>query len=458
MDKILNIWESKKLDITKAIETIWNSPELPMMEYKSSEWLCKWLEEEGFDVTRGYCDLPTAFSARYGEGDYTIGILVEFDALAGLDNDACAYKKSLGKDAGHACMHCHIAGANVGAAISIKQYIENSGEKMRLAVIGTPAEEIIYGKIAIQERGGFGGIDILLTSHVDYQNGALSRMCSPCVYGELLFKGFADHGGAAASKNALDAAELTMQTVERMNARYFKDTRINYVMRNAGIMPAIVPDKVLLWLTIRNMNYVNCKKYYQKIVDIAKFFAESTETTVKEGYISSANGYLANDVLARALFNNMKRIGPPEYKKKEIEEIKDFCKKTTNSDDFNFDRGIALYDEGFDIYGQDDGEISWKIPLGRINWSVPEQIPLHNWMMTAFGGLKVSHTGALWASKILYLTAVDLINNPNIIEEAKSELTERTENLLLDDAHVGSFNIFTRNPELFWSGRWIEEI
>jgi aminobenzoyl-glutamate utilization protein B len=458
MDKTLSIWENETSDISKMIETIWGSPELPMMEYQSSESLCKWLEGEGFEVVRGYCDLPTAFIGKYGDGDYTIGILAEFDALAGLDNDACTYRKDLGKDAGHACMHCHIAGANVGAAISLKKYIESTGKKIRIAVIGTPAEEIIYGKIAIQERGGFDGIDILLTSHVDYQNGALSRMCSPCVYGELLFKGFADHGGAAASKNALDAAELTMQAVERMNARYFKNTIINYVMREAGIMPAIVPDKVLLWLTIRNMNYANGKKYYKKIIEIAKFFAKITETTVKEGYISSANGYLANDVLAHALFNTMKRVGPPEYNNSEINEIKEFCKKATNNDNFQFDQNIALYDKGFDIYGQDDGEISWKIPLGRINWAVPEQIPLHNWMMTAFAGLKVSHIGALWVSKILYLTAVDIINNPRIIHEAKKELAERTEGLLLDDAHVGSFDIFTKKPELFWSGRWIEEI
>ena len=41
--------------------------------------------------------------------------------------------------------------------------------------------------------------------------------------------------------------------------------------------------------------------------------------------------------------------------------------------------------------------------------------------MTAFAGKPVSRIGALWASKVLFLTAIDLINTPQIIEDAKAE-------------------------------------
>ncbi|WP_409967422.1 amidohydrolase [Bengtsoniella intestinalis] len=458
METIHHIWESKRDDISSIIAKLWENPELPMKEYKSSAILADWLEREGFSVKKNFCDMPTAFLATFGEGTYNIGILAEYDAMAGLDNDACARRKELGNEAGHACMHSHIGGANVGAAIAVKNYLEKSGKKAKITVIGTPAEEIIYGKIAIQERGGFEGIDILLTSHVDYQNGALSRMCSPCVYGELQFNGFSDHAGSPCSKNALDAAELTVQTIEKMNAHYFKNTRINHIYRNAGKMSSIVPDQTLLWLTIRNMDYAQAKNDYKQIVEIAKAFANFTGTTLKEGYISSSNGYLANDVIGKALDKNIQRLGAPAYTESELSTMETFCETVSKKPTMTLDKTIGYFDQGYDIYGQDDGEISWQIPLGRINWAAPEEVPLHNWIMSAFAGLKESHVGALWASKVLFLTAVDLIDDTSIIEQAKNELQQRTQGITLEKAHVENFEIFTKQPELFWEAKWHDYI
>ena len=43
-------------------------PELGFEEEKASGWLCQSLSDAGFDVQSGVCDMPTAFTARFGSG------------------------------------------------------------------------------------------------------------------------------------------------------------------------------------------------------------------------------------------------------------------------------------------------------------------------------------------------------------------------------------------------------
>lgn len=452
MNNRSDLWENEKSTIEQLIKKIWEIPELPLMEYKSSQILCEWLDAEEFMVKRNYCDLPTAFKASYGEGDNTIGIIAEYDALPGLDNDATHYRKKLGNAAGHGCMHSHIAGANIGAAVALKNYIKEKGIRGKIVVIGCPAEEIIYGKIALLERGGFDNIDILLTSHVDFQNGSLARPSEPVIYSEFLFEGFSNHLGAFHKKNALDAAELCVQTIERLRSHNFSNLVPEHVLRNSGHIPNIVPDEVRLWLRIRSLDldYKKLKEGYKEILNIAKHCADLTHTTMKEEYISSTNGYLPNEVLGRTLYRTIEALGPPAYHVDELNEIKEFCSKANNDSTFTFDQGIQYYNQGYDSYAQDDGEVSWHIPLGRINWAVPEQIPLHNWIMTAYAGLPISNIGALWASKVLYLTCQEIFENPLIITEAKEELINRCKNKEIDKPKVGNFDL-CQNSRNFWS-------
>ena len=45
-------------------QEIWRNPELNYEEHTAHRLLTDYLEEKGFTVERGYCDLPTAFRAR----------------------------------------------------------------------------------------------------------------------------------------------------------------------------------------------------------------------------------------------------------------------------------------------------------------------------------------------------------------------------------------------------------
>jgi len=81
---------------------VFRHPELGDSEFYCSAFLADEAEKAGFEVTRGYLGLPTAFRADFGNaGGPTVAFLAEYDALPGYGPD--------GKENGHACGHNWIA-------------------------------------------------------------------------------------------------------------------------------------------------------------------------------------------------------------------------------------------------------------------------------------------------------------------------------------------------------------
>jgi aminobenzoyl-glutamate utilization protein B len=126
--------------------------------------------------------------------------------------------------------------------------------------------------------------------------------------------------------------------------------------------------------------------------------------------------------------------------------------------ELDLDRGLGLYTEGCDPYGQDDGEASWRIPLGRVNWAIPRAVPLHHWGTTALSGHHASLAGPLMASEALALTAVELLVEPGIVADARRELDRRVGDGPLSPPRVGDFTVMTRAPEAFWSAAWRSDV
>src|SRR4029079_7426254 len=163
-------WRRVRVEIAEHIQRLWAEPELPLMETRAAETLATWLERHGFAVDRGACGIPTAFAATFGRGEGpTMSLLAQSDARPGQGNRAVPYPAPDGQRAGHACGHNQIGPAQVGAAIAARVAMEASGLAGRLVVVGCPAEELLWGKLALFDRGAFAGADALLTSHADYQ-------------------------------------------------------------------------------------------------------------------------------------------------------------------------------------------------------------------------------------------------------------------------------------------------
>ncbi len=452
---VRNAWQTLRPEIEDLFAALWLVPEMPGLEVESAALLTTFLERHGFRVERGSGGVPTAFVARKGSGaGPRIGILAEYDALPGLDNDAVPYRSGTGRKPGHGCGHNHIGPANTGAGIAAALAAAELGLAGEIVVIGCPAEEICWGKIALQQAGIFDGLDIILTSHGDYQNGALSRPCHAFVSAEFVFRGDSAHAGMGTARDALRSAERAMAAFNAILAERFPGTGEKHVFRSAGVMPGVMPEEVRLWCSLHHRDLGPMMAAYDAMK--ATFAAVAAETGVglEEKFIAACRGYLANDVAGRVLDESLRVVGPPRWSEDDIAWMQELSAAASPGKPFALDREIRFYGEGIDYYGQDDGDASWIVPLARLNWAYPTTVPIHHWAWTALSGHPASSPGPLMASEAIAIAAVTFLTRPDLVAAAKAELRQRVGGEEIRVIPPGINEIMARDPAAFWDARW----
>src|SRR5690606_14461645 len=143
--QVLNTIERQSPKLTDISDQIWAHAEIAFKEAQSYKLLADYAEANGFTVERGVAEIPTAFVATYGSGKPIIGILGEFDALPGLSQKAVPTKEPIKEgEPGHGCGHNLFGTASLGAAVAIKELIEQGKLKGTIKFFGTPAEEKFF--------------------------------------------------------------------------------------------------------------------------------------------------------------------------------------------------------------------------------------------------------------------------------------------------------------------------
>ena len=103
---LINSIEQHKNKLIEISDNIWEAAEPALLEFKSSNYLSDYAEENGFTVKKGVAGIETAFVAEYGSGKPIIGIMGEFDANLGISQKKQPLKDPLVKGApGHGCGH-----------------------------------------------------------------------------------------------------------------------------------------------------------------------------------------------------------------------------------------------------------------------------------------------------------------------------------------------------------------
>ncbi|GEO17349.1 amidohydrolase [Microvirga aerophila] len=455
IDLVRAEWRALKPDIEGLFTTLWNCPEMPGLEYRSVEWLTGLLRRHSFSVEIGSGGVPTAFVARRGSGaGPCIGILAEYDALASLDNEAVPYRKGTGRKPGHGCGHNHIGPANTGAGIAAAAVAERLGLAGEIVVIGCPAEEIGWGKIALQQAGIFDELDVILTSHGDYQNGSLSRPCHAVASGEFVFRGDSAHAGMGVARNALKAAEEALAAFEAVRARHFPGISSKHVFRVAGVMPGVMPEEVRVWCSVRHTDLAPMMAAYEGMKEIFIDVAGQSDVGCEEKFVAACRGYLANDTVGRLLDECLRMVGPPQWTEAEIAWMMELSSAASPGKPFDLHREIGYFDNGIDYYGQDDGDASWIVPLGRVNWAYPTNVPIHHWAWTALSGHPAGSPGPLMASEALAIAAVRLISNPDLVSKANAELKQRVGDEIIKVVPPGINDVMAEDPIAFWEARW----
>jgi len=358
---------------------IHSNPELGFQEVKAASWLTQYLEEDGFSVERGICDLPTAFRGSYGQGKPAIGILAEYDALPAL---------------GHACGHNLIAASAVGAGVASKLVIDQFGGT--ILVIGTPAEELYGGKAIMADRGAFDNLDVAMVVHPGVRDVATTQALA-CQTLEVEFFGKAAHAAAQpeAGINALEAMLQSFASINSLRQHIRDKARIHGIITDGGEAANIVPAHSGGTFLVRAEDYTYLNELKRRVINcfIGAATASGARLEYRWGDISYAP--LRNNLtLARLFRQNMQSLG----------------------------RKVKLSDPSETFGSTDVGNVSQLVPSIHPQVAIAlEEVIAHSPQFALAAASEAGSRGLLDAAKALAMTVVDLVANPEIVISIKRE-------------------------------------
>jgi len=415
---------------------IWDWAEVGYQETKSSALLQEELRKEGFAVTPGVADIPTAFVATFGSGKPVLGILAEYDALPGINQDAVPERKPVeGKKAGHACGHHLFGTGSMAAAVAVKKWMQETGQKGTIKLYGTPAEEGGSGKVYMVRAGLFNDVDAVLHWHPADKNSADPSTSLANITAKIRFRGISAHASAAPDRgrSALDGVESMNYMVNMMREHIPSDTRVHYVITKGGEAPNVVPDFAEVYYYCRNKNRAVLQNVWARIVKAAEGAALGTETKVEVEIIGGVFNLLPVETLAKVMHQNLTKVGGVTYTPEETK----FAEKLAESFGTSFGTirkpGEAAIVSPFAGAANDPvsggstdvGDVSWAVPT--VGMSAATWVPgtaAHSWQAVAAGATGIGTKGMMVAAKTIALTAMELFQNPALLQKAKQEWLE----------------------------------
>ncbi len=415
---------------SNVAQSIWEYAEMGYLEDQSSALLQKTLSDEGFTIKNGVAGIPTAFIAEFGDGTPIIAILGEYDALPGLSQKAVPERASADKAAGHGCGHHLFGTASAAAAIAVKDWMTASNTKGTIRFYGCPAEEGGSGKVYMVRDGLFNDVDIALHWHPGAQNAASAGAALANKSAKFRFYGVSAHAAASPEKgrSALDGVEAMNAMVNMMREHIPEKARIHYVITSGGKAPNVVPDFAEVYYYARHGKRDVVLNIFDRIDKAAQGAALGTGTTMDYELIGGTHELLPNLTLQKLMHDNLTKVQGITYTEEEI-VFADKIAKTMGYDkaDLETAQSIQPYKTEAKAFGSTDvGDVSFTVPtvgMGSATW-VPGT-SAHSWQAVAAGGTTIGKKGMMVAAKTLTLTAIDLLANQELINQAKAEFLER---------------------------------
>lgn len=226
-------------------------PELGFEEEKACAWLCEELADAGFEVKRGICDLPTAFSARAGHGPLHVAICAEYDSLPEI---------------GHACGHNMIAAMAAGAGVAAAHVADEAG--LTVHVIGTPAEEVgnASGKVLLLERGAFAGMHAAMMVHPAPVEILEAHLIAASMF-DVHYTGREAHASAFPEMgiNAADALTIAQTSIGLLRQHLRQTDRVHGITTHGGDAPNVVPAHTSGRYLVRGENLAELEEVRAKV-------------------------------------------------------------------------------------------------------------------------------------------------------------------------------------------------
>ena len=439
--------------LNKLQNELWDYAELGFKEYKSAKAMSDFLEEEGFEVNRGICNMDTAFDAVYGSGSPVISILAEYDALDGMSQEADQdeYKPLKDTTTGQGCGH-HLLGVGaINAFLRLKEMIDEENLQATIKLVGCPAEEAGSGKAYLARDGYFDDVDIALTWHPSTVSSVSTGSHQACIQCYFRFHGVSSHaaGSPELGRSALDSVELMNIGVNYLREHMGSDERIHYAITNTGgSAPNVVQAEAEVRYFVRSTTGPKVKKLYDRVCDVARGSALMNGTSVDIIFDEGLVNIIPNFTLEKVFRDSFIKLGVPEYTKEEREyalkfkntydinivlndideNVKDKARLINNIKESELNDYFVDKEHSNVCYmgSSDVGDVSWVVPTAQINMNCYSYgAGGHSWQWVAQGKSSIASKGARHAGEIIADTALTLIKNPELIKQAKQELKDR---------------------------------
>ena len=361
---------------------IHRNPELGWKEVQASGWLTDYLEENGFKLERGFCGLPTAFKASYGQGKPVIAFVAEYDALP---------------DIGHACGHNIIGTASAGAGVAAKLAADEFGGT--ILVIGSPAEELLGGKVILVNEGAFDGIDVAMMVHPSATNNWTGFKSLASTDIEVEFFGKPAHGARPwEGISALDALVLAFTNINSMRLHMRDKSRVLGIITDGGKAANVVTAHSAGRFQIRAPDDSQLDELCEKVLNCFKAAALATGARLEYKWGLKAKAMRSNSILTQLWSNNMNILG----------------RKVEERDEIKYPPGST-----------DMGNVSTVVPGIHPSIAISSQ-PLvgHSAEFAAAAASDFANQALIDAAKALAMTAADIIAQPETLSRIKEEFLQ----------------------------------
>lgn len=424
--------DASKEPILRIAREVWQHSEVSLAEVKSAEVHIRELQAAGFQIiSRGTSGTPTAFLMEWsqGSGGAKVGFMLEYDALPGLSNLA-EPRQAPGPNGvrpGHGCGHNLLGAGCTGAAIALKQLMQQTHVAGTVRVYGCAAEETEGVKVYMARDGLFDDLDACIAWHPApiAAVGALRTAATNNI--KIRFHGRTAHAGASPweGRSALKAAELFGHGINLMREHILPTARLHYIYDDAGTAPNIVPEFAQIWLVIRDQNRQGVEDMTAWAKDIAAGAAQATQTTSEVQVFHGMYDLLPNDALISQIYKHM-AVTPLDWSEDE-QVFARTCQRAMDLPEAGLATQALLLPGEITTGGATDvGDVSYLTPVGIFGWpTLPVGTSLHTWAVTACGGMSIGEKGALGAAKIMAGLGYDLMTDADLRQAARADLERR---------------------------------
>lgn len=449
---------AQKADTTVALaREIWGYAELSYEETKSAAALINALKAEGFEIQEGIADIPTAFTATFknGTGKPVVGLLAEYDALAGLSQKAaCPVQEAVeAGGAGHGCGHNLIGAGCYAAAVALKDYLTKENKDGTIIFFGCPAEEGAGSKQFIARAGYFDNVDFAYTWHPETINEVGSRGSVAIMGANFTFDGVAAHAGGEPhmGRSALDAVELMNVGTNYLREHMIDAARIHYAYSDpGGTAPNVVQSHAVIKYEVRSPKVSQVQELFTRVVDVAKGAALMTGTKMKYEVTMAFSDYVPNRTLGAVVDECMRELGAPEWSDADYQLAGEMLRTYNRTTLVGIKEKLGAYFEpdelekalqkpldqvihpfnpketGYNSGSTDVGDVGYATPTVMLHMATACLGNVgHSWQNTAFACSDIGMKGMLRAAEAMTLATIRTMEQPELIEKAKEELRQK---------------------------------